>query len=93
MSPVGLDTLIRKLGDLWIEARCPCGCVTQYPRRYLEHEGLAWVSVGDWAAELVCTSCGGAEPEVLLWNGEIDTGYSSQKPERVVLLLAGQGAC
>jgi hypothetical protein len=53
-------------------------------------EGLGHVAVGDWAAELACSNCGGAEPEVLLWNGVIDTGYGSAKPERAVL-LKGQG--
>ena len=93
MTPVGLRTLIGKLGDLWLEARCGCGCVTQFPRRYLEHEGLAWVLIVDWAADLTCVHCGAAEPEVLTWNGVIDTGYGSAKPERTVLLLAGEGAC
>jgi hypothetical protein len=91
MNTVTLRTLIRKLGDLWLEARCGCGCVTQFPRRYLEHQGLTWVMVGDWAAELACVHCGAAEPEVLVWNGVIDTGYGSGKPERTVLLERGGG--
>ena len=91
MNTVTLRTLIRKLGEFWLEARCECGCVTQYPRRYLEHSGLAHVAIGDWAAELTCVHCGGAEPEVLVWNGVIDTGYGSAKPERTVLLERGGG--
>jgi hypothetical protein len=65
--------------------------VAQFPCRYLEHEGLGHVAIGDWATELACSHCGGSEPEVLVWNGVIDTGYGSGKPERRVLLI-GQGA-
>jgi hypothetical protein len=91
MRAVTLATPIRDLGDLWLEARCVCGCVTQFPRRYLEHEGLGHITVGDWADGLARGHCGGSEPEVLVWNGVIDTGYGSQKPERTVL-LKGPGA-
>jgi hypothetical protein len=80
------------LGNLSLETRCVCGCVAQFPRRYLEHEGLGHVAIGDWAAELTCSNCGGAEPDILVWNGVTDTGYGSEKPERKVLLV-GQGAC
>jgi len=65
---------------------------TQYSGRYLEHEGLSHVLISDWVTELACTHCGGAAPEILTWNGVIDTGYGSDRPERTVLLRSGQGA-
>jgi hypothetical protein len=89
---VTLRTRIRELGGLWLEARCECGFITQYPGRYLEHEGLGHVAIGDWATELACAGCGVAGPEVSLWNGLVDSQHALVKPERRVL-LTGEGAC
>ena len=35
----------------------------------------------------------GIELESLMWNGVLDLGYGSHKPERTVLLQSGEGAC